>query len=424
MTFDFLGFYKNSPFARNALTLTIGTTIAQFLPLLIYPILARIYSPEQFGILASLTSVISILTVISTGKYEFAILVAKDDKDAANITCLSLVISLLFLLIILLPLYFFRNEVGRLCGNNLEYWILICPFAAFFINIFNCYNEWCVRKKYYFNLSLNKITNSVSVTIGKLVFGFTKFQNSGLIIGDIIGRFITALCCVFRVINKDWVTFKKVSCKGMKNMAIKFIEFPKFTMPAQLLNTVGGAVPVLILGAYYNNTDVGYFSMAITILSVPISVISISIRDTFRQKANEIYLEQGNFRRLFVKLFKILLVLTLVASLAVIYFLPDLFAFVLGKTWSVAGKYAQILLPMIAIDFIAISLSGVLIITNKLKQNLIWQLYYTFASIAPLIIAYLWDFNIYWALILFSTFRASAYIYLLFLSFYYSKGEK
>lgn len=207
-------------------------------------------------------------------------------------------------------------------------------------------------------------------------------------------------------------------------MALKFIEFPKYTMPAQLLNTIGGSVPILILGAYYNNTDVGYFSMAITILSVPISVISISIRDTFRQKANETYLEQGNFRGLFVKLFKILFVLTLMASLTVIYFLPDLFAFVLGKPWSVAGKYAQILLPMIAIDFIAISLSGVLIITNKLKQNLIWQLYYTFASIAPLIIAYLWDCNIYYALILFSAFRASAYIYLLFLSFYYSKGEK
>lgn len=216
MAFDFLGFYKNSSFARNALTLTIGTTIAQFLPLLIYPVLARIYSPEQFGILASLTSLISILTVISTGKYEFAILVAKDDKDAANITCLSLVISALFLLFILLPLFFFRDEVGRLCGNNSEYWILICPFAAFFINIFNCYNEWCVRKKYYFNLSINKITNSVSVTLGKLLFGFTKFQNSGLIIGDIIGRIITALCCVFRVLNKDWVIFKKVTYKWRK----------------------------------------------------------------------------------------------------------------------------------------------------------------------------------------------------------------
>ena len=51
-----------SEFSRNVLTLMTGTTIAQAIPIAISPILTRIYSPEDFGLLALFLAVFSILS--------------------------------------------------------------------------------------------------------------------------------------------------------------------------------------------------------------------------------------------------------------------------------------------------------------------------------------------------------------------------
>jgi len=422
---DFIKDTTSSKFAKNTLVLAVGTTIAQILPLAIYPILGRIYSPEQFGILASLTSIISIITVISTGQYQLAVLVSDNDTEAANVTMLSLWMSLIFMIVLIIPFYFFNEQLGDLCGNrDMKLWVLICPVSAFFINFFSCYNEWCVRKSYYKSLASNKITNSSAVTLGKLAFGFTVFKNFGLVIGDVLGRFITAIGCVVRVLIKDRNVFRAVSYRGMRDAAKKFLDFPRLTMPAQLINTIGGSIAVLIISAYFTSKEAGYFAMTQAVLGLPITVVSKAICDVFRQKANEIYSKGGCFVVLYVKVLKILSFVTITVLVIVVFFLPWIFSFVLGGQWRIAGVYAQILLPMNALDFVASSLAGVLIVVNKLKVNFWWQVYYTCITIVSLIIGCIILNNVLYTLMLYSIGLSSAYLLQIYLNFRCSKLTK
>jgi len=428
MVDELKSFFKSatkSKFARNTVILTVGTTIAQFLPLIIYPILGRIYTPEQFGLLTSITSIVNILVAISTGNYESAVLIADSDREAASVVLLSLALSFFFLSVLLVPFMFFRVSIGRICGNaHIGYLVLLCPVSAFFINCFNCYSEWCVRKTYYKGLASNKITNSAAVTFGKLLFGFTAIKNIGLVIGDTIGRFVSAVGCFIRVIVKDKDAFRGVSYANLKFVAKKYIDFPKFIMTAQLLNVFGASVPILLLGAYFSSKEVGFFGMTTSVLSIPISIISNSVRDVFRQKANEIYIKVGHFEKLYIKVFKILSFVAIGGSLLVIYFLPLIFEFVLGQQWRTSGVYAQILLPMTAVDFVAMSLSGVLLITNKLRQNFVWQVYYTFITIVTILFGCIFSKSMILTLVYFCLGRLSAYIYLLLLLYKYSKGVR
>ena len=64
-------------------------------------------------------------------------------------------------------------------------------------------------------------------------------------------------------------------------------------MPAQLLNTVGGYLPVFFLAAYFSKTELGYYSMTMMLLTLPLSVVGIAIRDVFRQRAAVEYMERG-----------------------------------------------------------------------------------------------------------------------------------
>lgn len=417
----FLKKYRDNSLLKNSFILIIGTSVAQFLPLIIYPILARLYSPDDFGFLATLTAITSILGVISTGKYESAILIADDEAKSINLIALVFTISSIVLLLISIAVCFCIDSATEFLGIEKNgIYLLVCPLSALFINVFNVYNEWCVRNKLYKRLSYNKIVSSTMVSGGKLIFGLVKIFHSGLIIGDLLGRALTAFVCLYRMYICEMHLIKSISIKQIIAQAKRFKDFPKFTMPAQLLNTVGGAVPILLLGKYYSGSDLGYFSMTMSALMIPINVISISIRDVFRQKANEVYKTGSSFRTLFNKAFIVLFIITLVCAIGVYPVLPHFFTLVLGDKWLETGEIAQILLPMMAWDFIAMSLSGVLTITEKLKYNLYWQIYFVLISVLSIIIGSYFFTSFYDTIFVFSLGRSTAYLFLLFLSYKFS----
>ena len=74
-----------SKFSLNIMTLMLGTTVAQAIPIIISPILTRIYSPEEFGLLILFMSIVSILSVIVSLRYERAIIQPLDDEDAISL---------------------------------------------------------------------------------------------------------------------------------------------------------------------------------------------------------------------------------------------------------------------------------------------------------------------------------------------------
>jgi O-antigen/teichoic acid export membrane protein len=101
-------FFK-SEFNSNVLTLMVGTTIAQAIPIAITPILTRIYTPEDFGILALFMGFTAIFGTIANARYELAIMLPEKDEDAINIAALGLLIVIFLFLVLLIPAIFPRN---------------------------------------------------------------------------------------------------------------------------------------------------------------------------------------------------------------------------------------------------------------------------------------------------------------------------
>lgn len=365
-----------SEFAKNALTLTIGTSIAQAFPILLYPVLGRIFTPAEFGLLAMLTSITGILTVTATGKYESSILITKTKKDAVNVIGLVLILSLGILLISYFILMLLSNQFTVwFKDTNIKYWLFIPPISAFAIIIFNTYNEWCVRNKYFVSLSWNKVTNAGATTLSKVALGFIKITSNGLVVGDLIGRIISALGCIYRAIKKDKDAFFQISFKRMSVLAKQYKSFPMFYLPGSLIDVVSSQLPTLMIASFFQSTEVGYFAMAGSLLSVPASVISTAVMDVFRQRANDEWVKKGNCINIYKKAVKYMAFMILPISIVLMLILPSLFSFVLGETWVIAGIYARILLPNVVILFMFQVVSAVFIIADKMKASFVWQIY-------------------------------------------------
>lgn len=416
--------YKNNSFIKNSVILTIGTVIAQGVPVLFSPVLSRMFPPEQFGLLAILTSITVILSTISTGKYESAILIAPSKKEAASLVFIALLLSAFFsLFVILLLLLFSPSILALLKQPSLGGWIFIAPFTSFFISIYLSYNEWCVRNSYFKNLSFNKITNTSSIALSSIILGFSKVISGGLVIGDVIGRFFSAGACVFHAAKTDYTTFKEVSFTNIKAMAKRYLSFPKFIMPAQLLNVVGGQMPVLLIGSYFGSKELGYFVMVNMVLGVPISVISNAIRDVFRQRASEDYQKHNSCLYIYKKTVTSISIISVVIFSLLFFISPWLFPFVFGKTWEMSGQYAQILVPLVALGFIVESVSGMFFVAEKTKLLFIWQVLYFLFITLSLSIGY-WFFNdIKATIICFAFGKGIVYLISFVMTYQIAKGE-
>ena len=81
---------------RRAVAVSVtGTAFGQIIVLAASPLLTRLYTPEDFGILGVFSALLGILGIAVCLRYELAIPLAEDDCDVVNLLALSLIVTLL-----------------------------------------------------------------------------------------------------------------------------------------------------------------------------------------------------------------------------------------------------------------------------------------------------------------------------------------
>ena len=103
-----------SSFSRNVATLASGTIIAQAIPVAISPILTRLYTPDDFGILALLMSIVAVFSSVVTAKYDLALLLPKKDDEALKVLMLIIIIVLCVSFASLLVIGFWKYEIATM----------------------------------------------------------------------------------------------------------------------------------------------------------------------------------------------------------------------------------------------------------------------------------------------------------------------
>lgn len=84
---------SSTGFIGSAVALSVGTAVAQAVAVLISPIISRLFDPEAFGLAALFGSVVGTVSLVGCLSYHLAIMLPKDDKTAANLFGLSLLLT-------------------------------------------------------------------------------------------------------------------------------------------------------------------------------------------------------------------------------------------------------------------------------------------------------------------------------------------
>jgi O-antigen/teichoic acid export membrane protein len=369
-----------SEFSRNVLTLITGTTIAQAIPIAISPILTRLYSPEDFGVLALFIAITMILGSVANARYEMAVIVSRTDDDAINIAALSVIISTVFSIILLFLVVLLNGQLTRLLGNEeIEFWLYLAPVVVWLTGFFNVLNYLNIRKIQYMDIAKTSVYKNLVMAIFQISIGVVKAGASGLIVGQVMSN-ISANYRLSKNVIRHYC-LSEIRLKKSYALGKKYKDYPLHNMPATLVDSAALQMPFLLLPKLFSLTVGGQFFLAQRMVGLPSTLISKPISQVFFQTMTEKN-NNGEKTLPFLKsTLKRLFLIALPITITIYIVSPFLFRIIFGEEWAFSGTIAQYIVIAFFIRFIVSTVSPVFSISGHLKIGAAWKYLYFVSSL-------------------------------------------
>jgi lipopolysaccharide exporter len=404
---------KANNFSGNVLKLVTGASLAQAIGILLSPIVTRLFAPEAYGVSTIFLSMTAIIGVIVCLRYELAIMLPKTHEEAANV--LGVALCSVFLITIL-------SAVIVICGGDqivslikapeLKQYLWLIPIVVFFQGVFSALNYWNSRTKHFGRLSVIQLISSVTTQATKLSAGFAGFVSGGVLIGtSVLGTVVSSGALAGRIWQDDKKLFKNhIRWKGIIDGFIRFRKFPIIDTWGGLLNSISWQLPALMLSSFFPISVVGFYALGLSVIMMPLSLVSGALTQVFYQKACDEKNIQGKNGELIEKLMDKMMFVGIPLMMILAMIGEELFTVIFGARWFEAGRYAQILAPWIFFWFISSPLSALFAVYERQGSALSVHSVIFLTRVISLYIGGVYQ-NIYLALGLFSVTGIVAYAF-------------
>ncbi|MEM2097711.1 MAG: oligosaccharide flippase family protein [Methanothrix sp.] len=403
-------------FLRSVTILTGGTALGQIIVIIASPILTRIYTPEDFGLMGVYLSILNILSTIASLRYEFAIPLPEREEDASNLFALCLVITIFTSLLVFFGTLFFADQIVSWANTPLlRSYLWLLPVGVALVGTYQVINYWAVRKKAFYWIAQTKIKQGLGSAVVQIAMGLMNLGATGLIVGQILGQAL-GIEHFYKLINKnDAISMRKVNLKGIREVAVRYQNFPKYSSLSGLLNSFGSQLMPLFLAAFYGPAVAGWFVISNRVVQLPLMYIGSSISQVYFSRTVEaLHTNPYELEKLFFDTTRRLL--PGAAGVLILCGLsPWIFPIFFGASWADAGKYALLLVFYSVPAFIITPLSNL----NTFGFNqwmLVWDALRVAAVVGSLSLSKFLGWNPSSAVLLFSIVMGISYILLYILN--------
>ncbi|HCY6286272.1 TPA: type 8 capsular polysaccharide synthesis protein Cap8K [Staphylococcus aureus] len=366
-------------FIGDSFLMILSSGIAQVILIITTPIITRLYSPAEFGEFTIFSNIAMILIPIINARYDLLIVNAKNDRSANILSQISFLISLLILLI-LIPIL----AISAWLYPNFILDFIFIIIMLFLVSLTNIFTNYLNKERKYKVLSLINVFRAGSMALLQIIFGLLSLGSLGLIIGFSLS-YITGITLGYKTFKKHFnIVRNKEETKALflenKNQLV-------YSTPSILLNSLSFSVVVFFIGILYTNTEVGIYGMAIRVLGIPVTIISLGLSKIFMQQANDYYIERGNFRNLLLKFSSTLVIVSIILYVPLYLFSEELVNILLGHSWVDAITVIKIVIPLFVIRLIVSTVSLSVIVLQKQQLELILQALFLIGTTVTFVIS-------------------------------------
>lgn len=314
---------------------------AQVITILTLPFLTRLYDPDDFGVWGLIQSAAVLMATISTGRYELAIVLPKNDSRAINILVLGLILALIVTVVFAIIMSAVIYWDLMVFSNSLA-WFALPPLIFLGATTQLAY-AWCTRTGSFIVYGIAQF--SLALLSAIIPAGLSNYRDDAF--GLTAGILLASAICNFAMwwwLANGFVRLNLLSHVNLARLfqvASFYRVYPLYMTSYSLVGAARDRAVYFLIGAYSGVSDVGLYSIAQRLSNAPNSLISSALRPVFfRYSASagkdEIGLLIGN-----VMGWLVILVIP-----GTVYFLcyPDyLIGLIFGQKWTEASSYVVIL---------------------------------------------------------------------------------
>ncbi|MGB9879301.1 MAG: lipopolysaccharide biosynthesis protein, partial [Anaerolineae bacterium] len=352
-----------------------GAALGQAVTVVVSPVLTRLYSPEDFGAFGVYASVLGIITVIASLRYEYAIPLPQEEETAANLVALCFLLLAVTSSVAWIAVHFLAERIVVWANvPALKRYLWLVPLGMLGAGAYQILNYWAVRQRDFPRIARTRFSRGVARAALQVGVGAVYSGPLGLLLGQLAGESAGSASLGLAGWGKDRSWFKAVDLEGMRQAAGRYRRFPLFSGWADLFESLGLQLPQLLLAAFYGPAVAGWFALGQRVIAAPLNIIVDSVAQVFFGEAvRTVRTDPRAARRLFLKLSGRLALTGGLPVAAICTLAPWFFTSVFGPVWDVAGRYVQIMGTMFAVRLAVVPLVHTFSIVERQDLYLFWQ---------------------------------------------------
>jgi O-antigen/teichoic acid export membrane protein len=359
---------------RGVAVLLTGSVAAQGIPILASFALSRLYPDTAFGLFTVFQSALTLLSTVSTGRYEAAILVPRSRRAALKLaaSCMgsSAVVSGAVL------------ATSVVAGSTIERMLDAPGFAAIapllapallLSDMTAVATRWCNRDRRWSAMASAQALGALVRATLSIAAGLVWQSAMAMVIATIAGS-IAALM-VTRPPIHEALSIARVPARrqAAARMLGRHRRFPLYSMPAGILEAIARESVVGVMAVAFGTATVGMLGLAQRTVRMPVQALSASMGQVFRQAAARRLAAGEGCRDLLLRTAGIQALLAAPVFGTFILLGPDLFAVLFGEPWREAGVLARALSPMCFLSFTVGTVSNVLMLAGRQRFDFVNQ---------------------------------------------------
>lgn len=353
-------------FFGHASRLFSWTLAGQVIGLLSVPIVARLYEPESYGIAAMVLTAGGTIAIMSSFRYEQAIVVADSEQDASALEslCRNIIVIIGFTtLVVCAVLYVYPPD-------SVDHFFKTTRYLLFGIPAIAVLNGYAVvrrlalnREKAYSQIGMAVFSNSIVVPMSRILSGLIVQGNAMLLVISGVLGWVTQ---VLRLRSRDphrRVNRRRSPKNSLRMVAKKYCDFPTYSLPEGLVSNISIQLPIYTLGFIYSPAVTGLYALAARIVRLPVFALSTAVSQVLLRQFEEHRRAGGRLSMPVAKSSIGLFLVSLLIGVPIMIFAEPVFRILLGESWASAGSYAATLVPWIisAVSIIPSNLSFIIL---------------------------------------------------------------
>lgn len=355
---------SGSGFLADVAKLSVGTLSGRLIAIIALPILTRLYSPEDFAVLATYLAILGIVSVVACLRLEIAIPLAETDDDGVNLLALALsALALLTFITTVLAIVIPELLTDWIGNPAIKPYLWLVPLGIALAGTYSAFQYWATRMKRFGHIARTRVTQSLLGSATMLSMGWLAFTPLGLLLGNAISFGSGGLGLALGFVRNDKGLLRQIRPSNMLTALRHYKRYPLFSTPEALLNAAGSKVPVLIIASAVG-PEAGFLMLATQLMTIPMSLLGGSISQVYMSRASQA-LRDGRLPELTLSIMRRLALIGVPSLLLVGLLAPPLVPYVFGAEWARTGVIIAWMTPWITLQFVASPVSMVMFVTSN-----------------------------------------------------------